>query len=323
MSPAASSAVAHASEQQATPVPVRGWTFDIQRYSLHDGPGIRTTVFLKGCPLRCTWCHNPESWSRGPEVRLAADRCIGCARCEAACPLGLARPGTLPEAVACTRCGRCVEACPTLARQLVGLSVSVADVFEVVERDRPFFVESGGGVTFSGGEPLAQPAFLLACLVEARSRGLRSAVDTSGFASSAVVRRVARWTDLFLYDIKTLDADLHRRVTGVPLRPIIDNLRLLDASGADIWLRVPLIPGINDDEPSLRAVGEFVRGLRSRRLHLLPFHRLGTEKHARLGREDPMLGLQSKLELQSTQPASVERAAALLAGYGLDVHIGG
>lgn len=310
---------APASRPVAGPIeaPIRGWCFDIQRYSVHDGPGIRTTVFLKGCPLRCTWCHNPESWSFGPVLRITAGRCIGCGCCVSACPLELAQPGIVPDPTACTHCGRCTDACPTLARQVVGNRFGVADVFAVVERDHPFYVESGGGVTFSGGEPLAQPEFLLACLAEARRRGLHTAVDTSGFAPWAVLESVAPLTDLFLYDLKSMDPEGHLRATGAPLAPILGNLRALDEAGAEIWLRMPLIPGFNDDEASLHAVGTFVAGLRTRRLHLLPYHQLGSEKHQRLGQTDPMA------DHRSLDPAIIDRAVTHLEGYGLDVHQGG
>jgi pyruvate formate lyase activating enzyme len=294
-----------------------GWTFDIQRYSLHDGPGIRTTVFLKGCPLRCQWCHNPESWPFAPELSLVPGRCIGCASCVDACPQGLARPGASPDPDRCARCGQCTVACPTLGRRLVGRRVSIVEVFDVVEHDRPFHEESGGGVTFSGGEPLAQPAFLLGLLSEARRRGIHSAVDTSGYAPRHVAERVGAAADLLLYDLKIVDSERHQRATGVPSTAILENLRALDAAGATIWLRVPLVPGVNDDEASLHAIGAFAGQLRTRRLHLLPFHTLASEKHRRLGHAGPTA--------ETRPPASdaVARASALLAGYGLDVHIGG
>jgi pyruvate formate lyase activating enzyme len=296
-----------------------GVCFDIQRYSIHDGPGIRTTVFLKGCPLRCPWCHNPESWSPVPQIRVFEARCIHCGACTAACPLGIADGPRLPDSESCLHCGRCAEACPTGTRQLVGRQLTVAEVFEVVERDRPFYDESGGGVTFSGGEPLFQWRFLLACLEAARRRGIDTAVDTSGFASRRTIETVARATNLFLYDLKVLDPVRHRRDTGLPLGPILRNLRALDRAGATIWIRVPLIPAYNDDRANLEALGVFVAGLsQTRRVHLLPYHRLGSEKHARLGLSDPM-----DPAVAAPSPAAVEESAAYLRSFDLDVRIGG
>lgn len=296
----------------------RGECFDIQRFSIHDGPGIRTTVFLKGCPLSCLWCHNPESQARLPEIRIIASRCIECGACGPACPQGLAGGPWLPDPARCQRCGACADACPTGARQLVGRSYGVAELLDAVERDRPFYDESGGGITFSGGEPLYQPRFLLACLELARGRGLHTAVDTSGFASQATVLAVAARTSLFLYDLKTLDPDRHLAYTGVPLAPILRNLRALDRAGARIWLRVPFVPGYNDDPANLEALGTLAASLRhTRRLHLLPYHRLGAAKYARLGRPD-RLG-----EVQPPSAAVMEDAAAYLRSFGLDVFVGG
>ena len=201
---------------------------------------------------------------------------------------------------------------------MVGTELTLEQVIAAVERDRPFYEESGGGVTFSGGEPLLQAQFLLACLREARARGIHTAVDTCGYASRATVLGVAAWTDLFLYDLKVLDPVRHRRFTGVSLEPILTNLRALDALGASIWLRVPYVPGFNDDEANLDALGRFVSSLgRTRRVHLIPYHRLGSAKHSRLGNEDPMR------DVLPPSAAAVEQAASRLRTYGLDVHVGG
>ena len=295
-----------------------GTCFDIQRFSIHDGPGIRTTVFLKGCLLACPWCHNPESQAQPAEVRIVESRCIHCGSCGPACPEGLAGGPFVPDGTLCLRCGACAEACPTGARQLIGRPYRVEEVLDTVERDRPFYEESGGGVTFSGGEPLLQARFLLACLEAARQRGLHTAVDTSGFASEATIVEVAALTDLFLYDLKILDPRRHVELTGVPLAPILRNLRTLDEAGARIWLRVPVVPGYTDGPANIEALGTFVAQLRhTRRLHLLPFHRLGGDKYARLGRSDGLEGV------QPPSAAAVDAQAAFLRGFGLDVHIGG
>lgn len=253
-----------------------------------------------------------------PEIRIFESRCLDIGACAAACPQQLPASRNLPDPTRCLRCGRCAEACRTGARQLVGRTFSVDEVMAAVERDQPFYDESGGGVTFSGGEPLYQPGFLIACLTRARRRGLHTAVDTSGYASLAVLREVATLTDLFLYDLKVLDPDRHRRYTGVPLQPILRNLRELDRSGAVVWLRVPLVPGYNDDVANIEAVAELACSLRrTRRVHLLPYHRLGAEKYTRIGRSD-RLG-----QVEAPADDAVEKVASFLRTFDLDVRIGG
>lgn len=263
-----------------------GLVFNVQRYSLRDGPGIRTTVFLKGCPLGCWWCHNPESRGREPFVHYDAERCLRCGACVEACARGalsLTPAGVVTDSALCDGGAACVAACPSEARTLVGRSVTVEALMDEVEPDRLYYDESGGGVTFSGGEPLLQWRFLLEVLAECGRRELHRAVDTTGFAAPEVLMRVARDTDLFLYDLKVMDPELHRRVTGVPLRPILNNLVRLVHAGARVEIRIPLIPGVTDDR-SIEQSGEFLRTLPGiEGVRLLPFHASARDKHRRFG----------------------------------------
>jgi pyruvate formate lyase activating enzyme len=298
-----------------------GLVFDIQKYSLHDGPGIRATVFLKGCPLRCAWCHNPEGISPRRELIVLEGRCFGCGECRRACSLGTSIPGrgALPARhERCRLCGSCVAACPAAARRWVGEQMSVAQVLEAVWRDRIFYDESGGGVTFSGGEPLLQFEFLRACLGACRARGLRTAVDTCGLARPEQLLALAPLADLFLYDLKLMDPARHEQFTGAPNGVILDNLRALGAVHRQIWLRVPLIPGINDDAPGLQAIARFAAAIPAvRQVNLLPFHRTGLPKLLRLGQASP---------LAQVQPPSAEAMAAALAIFqdlGLETKVGG
>ncbi len=293
-----------------------GTCFNVQRYSIHDGPGIRSTAFFKGCPLSCGWCHNPEGLSPDPEILFVPDRCIGCGACAEVCPQGRAvGPGRPPG---CTACGRCVDVCHTGARRRVGESFTVDRLIGELERDRPFYEESGGGVTFSGGEPLLQGPFLLACLEECRARGLNVAIDTCGFAEPDLIASVLRFTNLFLFDVKILQNERHRRLTGVSLRPILENLRLLDEAGAEIWIRFPLVPGVTDDRANLEALGDLVASLKNtRRVHILPFHRTARDKYHRLGRS------WGCGEIHPAAPPAVDHIVALLNGLGLEVRTGG
>jgi len=259
----------------------RGLIFNIQRFSVHDGPGLRTTVFFKGCPLRCDWCHNPESQVASPEVMWSAGRCIQCGACREACPTGAMNGG---EAT-CDRCGSCADACPTGAREVMGRLFTVTEVMAQILRDRIFFEESRGGVTFSGGEPLAQPAFLLACLEACRAEGLHSALDTCAFAPTEDLLEAARLADLVLFDVKVMDKGLHERFTGGSNEVILENLRAVSRVHSNLWLRIPVVAGVNDDLDNMAAVATLASGLPGiRRVSLLPCHDLGTEKGGRLGR---------------------------------------
>ncbi|HSW29514.1 MAG TPA: glycyl-radical enzyme activating protein [Longimicrobiales bacterium] len=261
-----------------------GLVFNVQRYSVQDGPGIRTTVFLKGCPLRCWWCHNPESQDPGPFVHYDPARCLRCGECVDACPRGalsLTGAGVVTDPGRCDRTGTCAEACPAEARTLVGRSASAGDLVDEVESDRLYFEQSGGGVTFSGGEPLLQWRFLAEALAECGKREIHRAVDTSGFAPPEILLEVARETDLFLYDLKCMDPALHRQVTGVPLEPILDNLVRLGEAGSRVEVRIPLVPGITTDAHIERSA-EFLAPLPGiQGVRLLPFHRSAREKHRR------------------------------------------
>jgi pyruvate formate lyase activating enzyme len=296
-----------------------GVIFNIMRFALHDGPGIRTTVFLKGCPLHCWWCHNPESQEFAPSPMYFANRCRLCYDCVAACTHGAlrfedGRPVTSPE---CRRCGDCAEACVAGARELAGRRVTASEVLAECERDVVFYDESGGGVTVSGGEPLSQPEFTEALLAGCRERHIHTALDTCGFASRESALRVSRAADLVLYDLKLLDSAAHRKYTGVPSEPILANLAALTEAGRNLIVRVPLIPGVNDDRASLGALTDFVWLLGLRRIDLLPYHRIGVDKYGRLGRARP-LG-----EIEPLPETELSRIAADLADRGFAIRIGG
>ena len=266
-----------------------GLIFNIQRYSVEDGPGIRTTVFLKGCPLRCAWCHNPEGLASEPEIYVIESMCLACGKCRQVCPVSLVEkarsPEPLPPRVAgCQLCGACVEECPPHARRMVGQSMTVTQVLDVILRDRVFFEDSGGGVTFSGGEPLMQPAFLLGLLQACRAQGIHTVVDTSGLAPYEHLLAIAPLVDLFLYDLKLMDDAAHRRYTGVSNRLILENLSKLGRVHRQIWLRVPCVAGVNDQAGELRGAAQFAASVPGvRQVTLLPFHWLGMHKRRRIG----------------------------------------
>lgn len=263
--------------------------FSIQKFSTEDGPGIRTTVFFKGCPMRCPWCHNPEAMRPEPEVVWHSGRCLRDLECIAACPEEALRDG--PEAIAidrvrCTGCGRCVEYCPSSALEMHGRTVTIDELFEIVARDKAFYEQSGGGVTLSGGEPLVQSAACAALLRLLRENGIHTAVDTCGAVSENVLRLVLEWTDLVLFDVKTVDAQKHLEYTGIPFSVVETAAHAVAASGVEVWVRTPVIPGYTDSEGSIREVAGFVAATfpRCTRHDLLAFSNLCTPKYAQLNR---------------------------------------
>jgi pyruvate formate lyase activating enzyme len=299
---------------------VTGTIFRVARASVHDGPGIRTTVFLKGCPLRCQWCHSPESQQPRPQLAVHEDRCLVCGTCLPGCEHGAIvedATGYHTDFARCRVCGACVARCPSAARELVGRVVEADELLKEIERDVVFFDESGGGVTFSGGEPLMQPEFLEAMLTGCRARGVHTAVDTCGMADASAFARIAPLPDLFLFDVKVIDEGWHREVTGASNQAILSNLRLLSTNHRRVRVRFPLVPGLTDVRGNVDAVGRLLAGLGLHDVDVLPYHRAGLAKYDRLGFE----AAPATLPLPS--PADVDKAVQLLRGFGLTVHVGG
>ncbi|NLE60305.1 MAG: glycyl-radical enzyme activating protein [Planctomycetes bacterium] len=265
-----------------------GVVFDIKRFAIHDGPGIRTTVFVKGCNMTCWWCHNPESKSDKPELFFSSSKCRNCGRCVAACPQHAHRigpDGHVIDRSKCVLCGACVTACPFEAVRIIGTIRTAADVLAEVLEDRHYYATSGGGVTVSGGEPLRQPDFVYALLWAARQEGIHTAVDTNGNNGRGGYETLLPVTDLFLFDLKQMDAEKHKAGTGGSLKNVLDNLRWLSENGATVILRCPIIPGVNaEDDGHWRQVADLAAGLTGvTAVEYLPYHRLWIGKQSGLG----------------------------------------
>lgn len=292
---------------------IKGTIFNIQKYSIHDGPGIRTTVFLKGCPLSCSWCHNPESQAFGPENMYYSKRCIGCGKCLEVC-----KHGALYNRDKCTSCGSCAEVCYAKAREIVGKLTTVPEVMYQIDKDSIFYDESGGGVTFSGGEPLSQPEFLLELLRQCKKKEYHTAVDTSGYGSVETIKAISGFTDLFLYDLKLMDDDKHMKYIGVSNKLILENLKIISQLGNRIFIRIPLIPGINDDESNIKATAEVIQNTSGiEQVNILPYHNIAADKYNRLGKQS------SLMTIPVPDREYVESIVGKFLAYGVKVKIGG
>ncbi len=268
---------------------IAGTVFDIKKFAIHDGPGIRTTVFLKGCPLTCLWCHNPESQDEDPEISFLPAKCIRCGYCVDICPNhshSLTEDGHFFSRGNCEKCGKCSEECYAEALELIGKEMTVSEALAEVLKDQAFYETSGGGMTVSGGEPMLQFEFTKALVEAAKAEGLHVCLDTCGFAPFDKYSQLLDSVDIFLYDLKETDPEKHKEFTGVPLQLILENLKRIDGAGGKIILRCPIIPGLNDREEHFLEIAKIANGLSNIiAINIQPYHPLGSSKNARIGKE--------------------------------------
>jgi pyruvate formate lyase activating enzyme len=288
---------------------------NIQGYSIHDGPGIRTIVFLKGCGLECQWCSNPECISPQPEVGFIKNLCTKCGKCAEVCPDGalIYEEGELPriDRERCSGCGACSSVCSYKAIVLYGEQMNADEVFDAVNRDKMFYQTSGGGVTVSGGEALLQPQFVCDLFEKCRRAGIHTCVETSGYIAESALRQVLPYTDLVLYDLKHLNSEKHRQYTGKPNDLILSNAKIVAASGVETLFRMPLIPKINDDMQNIKMTAEFLHelGNNTLRIELIPYHRLGKGKYESLDKEFHLS------EILSPEPNEIDSVKNEFADY--------
>ncbi|MBU1052776.1 MAG: glycyl-radical enzyme activating protein [Proteobacteria bacterium] len=298
---------------------INGYVFDIQRYSIHDGPGIRSTVFLKGCPLTCAWCSNPESQKQVPQLLYMEQLCSRCHKCVNICPNKAIK--ILPEGALhidrdlCVGCGFCVDICPAEARKISGKLMSVEEVIDVVKRDALFYKNSDGGVTFSGGEATAQPDFLLALLKECKKLGFHTTLDTCGFVKWEVLEPILEYVDLVLFDVKQINAKKHQQLTGVSNKLISENAKRIVSKNIPIILRAVLIPGCNDSDEDIKALAEFALELDCPEINLMLYHKLGIKKYE-------SLGMQYNLgDLETYPDEKIEHIKDQISLFGLTVKV--
>jgi pyruvate formate lyase activating enzyme len=302
---------------------IRGLIFNIQRYSIHDGPGIRTTVFMKGCPLRCIWCANPEGQVLKPEIFLNPEKCTGCGKCVQECPqeaIEIREGKSHSDRQSCIGCGKCAEVCPNQARNLMGTWASAKEVFQEIKRDSIFYENSGGGVTLTGGDPLAQPEFAIGLLGLCKGVYIHTALETCGYTEWGIFEEVLKFVDLLLYDFKQMDPVKHKRYTGVSNHLILDNARRASHElTIPMWARIPVIPGYNDSVENIEATARFIAeelGDNLKRVNLLPYHRLGETKFERL---------ELNYSVSSNPPGQehLQELQRVFERFGLSPYIGG
>jgi pyruvate formate lyase activating enzyme len=296
--------------------------FDVKRYAINDGPGIRITIFLKGCPLSCAWCHNPEGMSKEVQKMYTESKCIGAQECVEVCEvnaLTLTPNGIVTNVDVCNLCGDCAAVCPTKAIEMSGQLMSVEHIMKLIKRETLLMDQSEGGVTFSGGEPLLHHKFLIELLDECGKEGIHRCVDTTGFANPKVLLDVAKRTDHFLYDLKMMDSEKHKKYTGVPNEKILENLKILAKTGAKINIRIPLIKGVNDDAENIQKSAAFIVSLagETKVVNILPYHNIASKKYEKLG------GVYDSGAMEEPPSTHQEDILKTFRTYGVEAIIGG